>query len=149
MTPITFLPRQPLRSKPTSTLGSGGLGGSTSALNPVRPCDLGLKSGLPSARRGRSTFPCRTIPAMRNGERVLFFFPTPAANRHRRRRDQVRLLGVRVGQPAGPLGHPRLQDAPRQQQRHHLLLQPPHALRHPHVVRPGQRKPPGAAATLR
>lgn len=111
---------------------------------------LGFKLGLPS--------PLLTEVPLSAGVTSCYWrkpwthswiFLPLAASRRRRRRDQVRLLGVRDGQPAGPLGHPRLQDAAHQQQRHHLLLQPPHALRHPHVVRPRQRKPPDVAKVLR
>lgn len=58
----------------------------------------------------------------------------PKAHRHYSWCDEVCLLGVWAGQPAGPLGHSRLQDRPRQQQCNHLLLQSPHTLCHPHVL---------------
>lgn len=54
--------------------------------------------------------------------------------------DKVCLLGVRGRQPARPLGHTRLQDCKRVQQCNHLHLQPPHALRNPHVIGPGERE---------
>lgn len=64
----------------------------------------------------------------------------PAARRRWSWCDKVCLLGVRAGPPAGPLGHSRLQDCPRQQRRHNLLLRSPHTLCHPHVVRTRQRE---------